>query len=165
MDGGPHLAAVFASIRSHRFTLVDSVVKARGSEYVAPSVAVMLYALYPQPRTSGLLWRVPYDNQSRAAGPVGIGHTPQQIASQYKDIATVTDNKKAPRRALLPIKYPSSPSIYCSDSYNINSKYSAQSLHQARRIPAPTAHLLHVGVELVDQRGNGQARAVAFSFI
>jgi hypothetical protein len=35
-----------------------------------------IFELYPQPITSELLWRVPYDNQSRAAGPVGIGHTP-----------------------------------------------------------------------------------------
>jgi hypothetical protein len=28
---------------------------------------------------------VPYDNQSRAAGPVGIGHTPHQLASQYEE--------------------------------------------------------------------------------
>jgi hypothetical protein len=31
------------------------------------------------------MWRVPYDNQSRAAGPVGIGYPPHQLASQYKE--------------------------------------------------------------------------------
>jgi hypothetical protein len=31
------------------------------------------------------MWRVPYVNQSRAAGPVGIGYPLQQIASQYND--------------------------------------------------------------------------------
>src|SRR5438067_1354228 len=31
---------------------------------------------------------------------------------------------------------------------------------QARRIPAPTAHFLHFGIELVDQGGDRQAGAV-----
>jgi putative N6-adenine-specific DNA methylase len=35
-----------------------------------------------------------------------------------------------------------------------------QPLDQARRVPAPAAHLLHILVELVDQRGHRQARAV-----
>jgi hypothetical protein len=70
---------------TYRFTLVDLVVKARWAAFVLSSVVAAAFAFYPQPRTSGLLWRVPYDNQSRAAGPVGIGHTPQQIASQYKE--------------------------------------------------------------------------------
>jgi hypothetical protein len=83
--GGPHLAAVFPAIRSHRFTLVTMVVKTRVAGFVSSSIVAANFALYPQPRTSGLMWRVPYDNQSRAAGPVGIGYPPQQIASQYKE--------------------------------------------------------------------------------
>src|SRR5215472_17435317 len=31
---------------------------------------------------------------------------------------------------------------------------------EARSIPAPAAHLLHLGIELVDQRAHRQARAV-----
>jgi hypothetical protein len=71
------------------------VVKARGAGSVVSSVPVMLFALYPRPRTSELMWRVPYDNQSRAAGPVGIGHTPQQIAPQNTD--TDDKTKKRPK--------------------------------------------------------------------
>jgi hypothetical protein len=53
---------------------------------VVASIIATIIALYPQPATSELLWRVPYDNQSRAAGPVGIGYPPQQIASQYNEL-------------------------------------------------------------------------------
>ena len=56
----------------------------RAAGSIAEKISANMRAV-PQPRTSDLLWRVPYDNQSRAAGPVGIGHTPQQIASQYKE--------------------------------------------------------------------------------
>jgi hypothetical protein len=90
----------------------------------AGHIAAAIFALYPQPRTSELMWRVPYDNQSRAAGPVGIGHTPQQIASQYKEPV------KALKQHELPEKYARSPSIHCSDSYEINSIYSHQHYHQ-----------------------------------
>jgi hypothetical protein len=33
-DGWPRLATTFPSIRSHRFTLIDIVVKARGVDFV-----------------------------------------------------------------------------------------------------------------------------------
>jgi hypothetical protein len=58
--------------------------------------SVAIFAFYPQLFTSGLMWRVPYDNQSRAAGPVGIGYPPQQIASQYKaPVKTSNQAKKS----------------------------------------------------------------------
>jgi hypothetical protein len=66
------------------------------------------------------MWRVTYDNQSRAAGPVGIGHTPQQIASQYKE------HVKALKQHDLPAEYARSPGIHCSNSYEINSKIKNQ---------------------------------------
>src|SRR6185369_12101927 len=40
-----------------------------------------------------------------------------------------------------------------------------QALDQARRIPAPAAHDLNIGIELVDQRRHRQARAVAFGLV
>src|SRR6218665_296843 len=42
---------------------------------------------------------------------------------------------------------------------------STQALDQARCIPAATTHLLHIGIELVDQRRHWQARAVAPGFV
>src|SRR5215813_6081093 len=36
-----------------------------------------------------------------------------------------------------------------------------QARDQARRIPAAAAHLLHLGVELIDQRADRQVRAIA----
>jgi hypothetical protein len=62
------------------------VVKARTASSVSTVYGTTPFALYLQPRTSELMWRVPYDNQSRAAGPVGIGHTPQQLACYYNEL-------------------------------------------------------------------------------
>src|SRR5258708_9951634 len=39
-----------------------------------------------------------------------------------------------------------------------------QPRQQARRVPAPAAHLFHFGVELIDQRGDRQVGAVAAGF-
>ena len=56
MLGGPHLAAVSPSIRSHRCTLVDAV-KTRGGEFVVTSISTAICAFDSQPCTSALLWR------------------------------------------------------------------------------------------------------------
>ncbi len=40
-----------------------------------------------------------------------------------------------------------------------------QPLNQTRRIQSPTAQLLHVRVELIDERGDWQTCAVAFGFV
>jgi hypothetical protein len=71
------------------------VVKARWAEFVISFGRVAIFAFYPQPRASELMWRAPYDNQSRAAGPVGIGRTPQQLASQYKEQRTGKSTKNS----------------------------------------------------------------------
>src|ERR1700733_4551799 len=45
--------------------------------------------------------------------------------------------------------------------FPIERALSLQQRDQARRVPATAAHFLHLRVELVDQRGGGQMRAVS----
>src|ERR1700741_2555071 len=52
----------------------------------------------------------------------------------------------------------------CFGSFSLDSSSPLQPRHQAAGVPAPAAHLLDLGIELVDQRGYRQVGAVAAGF-
>src|SRR6218665_2244105 len=85
-----------------------------------------------------------------------------------RDTGIVLQNSRnrnsAPNSALNFAKPLAPPSTHTH--HNRFSRYtSTQALDQARCLPAPPPHLLHIGIELVDQRRHGQARAVAPGFV
>ncbi len=83
--GGPHLAAVVPSIRSHRFTLVDEVVKTRGAEFVVTSTAAAIRAYGPQPASH-------YNEQNNEQTHIHTKHKvehPKQRFYQQKELVVL----------------------------------------------------------------------------